>query len=113
MSQIEPSMSHKIKRVSHIQNYVGLSAFQGAPGRLLNGRERLSPYNCVKRKGVKLIPCVNNVNSDDNNEEELTLTQIQFNLNLDHLKESVMNSDIDAVIKASIVLVLNSVMEKE
>jgi putative transposase len=45
--------------------------------------------------------------------EELILTQFQFNLNLDDLKESVMNSDIDAVIKASIVLVLNSVMEKE
>jgi putative transposase len=45
--------------------------------------------------------------------EELIMTQFQFNLNLDHLKESVMNSDIDAVIKASIVLVLNSLMEKE
>jgi putative transposase len=45
--------------------------------------------------------------------EELIMTQIQFNLNLDILKESVMNSDIDAVIKASIVLVLNSVLEKE
>jgi transposase-like protein len=45
--------------------------------------------------------------------EELIMTQIQFNLNLDLLKESVMNSDIDSVIKASIVLVLNSVMEKE
>ncbi len=45
--------------------------------------------------------------------EELIMTQLQFNLNLDHLKESVMNSDIDSVIKASIVLVLNSVMEKE
>lgn len=45
--------------------------------------------------------------------EELIMTQFQFNLNLDLLKESVMNSDIDAVIKASIVLVLNSVMEKE
>lgn len=44
---------------------------------------------------------------------ELIMTQLQFNLNLDNLKESVMNSDIDAVIKASIVLVLNSVMEKE
>ncbi|WP_413305089.1 hypothetical protein AA0X95_02775 [Bacillus sp. 1P10SD] len=41
------------------------------------------------------------------------MTQIQFNLNIDGLKDSVMNSDIDAVIKASIVLVLNSVMEKE
>lgn len=45
--------------------------------------------------------------------EELILTQIQFNLNLDLLKESVMNSDLDSVIKASVILVLNSVMEKE
>jgi putative transposase len=45
--------------------------------------------------------------------EELIMTQIQFNLNLDFLKDSVMNSDMEAVIKASVVLVLNSVMEKE
>jgi putative transposase len=41
------------------------------------------------------------------------MTQLQFNLNLDILKESVMSSDIDSVIKASIVLVLNEFMEKE
>ncbi len=41
------------------------------------------------------------------------MTQVQFNLNIDDLKDSVMNSNIDAVIKASIVLVLNSFMEKE
>ncbi|MCM3706505.1 transposase, partial [Cytobacillus firmus] len=41
------------------------------------------------------------------------MTQLQFNLNLDNLKESVMNSNIDSVIKASIVLVLNEFMEKE
>ena len=41
------------------------------------------------------------------------MTQLQFNLNIDDLKDSVMNSNIDAVIKASIVLVLNSFMEKE
>jgi putative transposase len=41
------------------------------------------------------------------------MTQLQFNLNIEDLKDSVMNSDIDAVVKASIVLVLNSVMEKE
>ena len=35
------------------------------------------------------------------------MTQLQFNLNMDHLKDSVMNSNIDTVIKASIVLVLN------
>jgi putative transposase len=74
---------------------------------------RLSPYNCVKRKRVKSIPFVNNVISDENNVEELIMTHVQFNLNIDDLKDSVMNSEIDAVIKASIVLVLNSVMEKE
>lgn len=41
------------------------------------------------------------------------MTQIQFNLNIEDLKESIMNSDLNAVVKASIVLVLNTVMEKE
>ena len=41
------------------------------------------------------------------------MTQLQFNLNLDHLTESVVNSNIDSVIKASIILVLNEYMEKE
>lgn len=45
--------------------------------------------------------------------EELIMTHLQFNLNINDLKESVMNSDIDAVIKASIVLVLNEFMEQE
>ena len=64
----------------------------------------LSPYNCVKRKRVKLIPLVNNVNSDVNTEEELIMTHLQFNLNIDDLKDSIMNSDLDAVIKSSVVL---------
>jgi putative transposase len=41
------------------------------------------------------------------------MTQLQFNLNLDLLKDSVMNSNIDAVVKSTIVLVLNEYMEKE
>lgn len=41
------------------------------------------------------------------------MTQLQFTLDLDLLKESVMNSTMDAVIKSSIVLVLNEVMETE
>jgi putative transposase len=45
--------------------------------------------------------------------EELIMTQLQFNLNLDHLKDYVVNSNIDAVMKASLVLVLNEFMEKE
>ncbi|WP_153124556.1 IS256 family transposase [Peribacillus tepidiphilus] len=41
------------------------------------------------------------------------MTQLQFNLNMDLLKDSVMNSNIDAVVKSTIVLVLNEYMEQE
>lgn len=41
------------------------------------------------------------------------MTQLQFTLDLDVLKDSVMNSNIDAVVKSAIVLVLNNYMEKE
>lgn len=41
------------------------------------------------------------------------MTQLQFNLNVDHLKESVMNSNIETVVKSTIVLVLNEFMERE
>lgn len=41
------------------------------------------------------------------------MTQLQFNLNVDLLKDSVMNSNIDAVVKSTIILVLNEYMEKE
>lgn len=41
------------------------------------------------------------------------MTQIKFTLNMEDLKEEVMNSGLDAVIKSSLVLVLNEYMEKE
>lgn len=41
------------------------------------------------------------------------MTQIQFNLDLDVLKEAVVNSNIDTVVRSAIVLVLNEYMEKE
>ena len=41
------------------------------------------------------------------------MTQLQFNLNIDHLKESVMNSNMETVLKSTIVLVLNEFMERE
>ncbi|WP_196229983.1 transposase, partial [Heyndrickxia coagulans] len=41
------------------------------------------------------------------------MTHLQFNLNLDVLKEAIMTSDLDAVIKSAVVLVLNEFMEKE
>jgi transposase-like protein len=41
------------------------------------------------------------------------MTQVQFNLNVDVLKEAIVNSNLDMVIKSAIVLVLNEFMEKE
>ncbi|MFS0575643.1 transposase, partial [Sporosarcina sp. 179-K 3D1 HS] len=41
------------------------------------------------------------------------MAQLNFNLDMDILKDSVMNSNIDAVVKSTIVLVLNEYMEKE
>ena len=41
------------------------------------------------------------------------MTQFNFTLDMDILKDSVMNSNIDAVVKSTIVLVLNEYMEKE
>jgi transposase-like protein len=43
----------------------------------------------------------------------IRMTQLQFSLDMDLLKESVMNSNIDTVIKSAVVLVLNEYMEKE
>jgi putative transposase len=43
----------------------------------------------------------------------IIMTQLQFNLDMEVLKESVINSNIETVIKSAIVLVLNEYMEKE
>lgn len=41
------------------------------------------------------------------------MTQLHFTLNPDRLKDAVMNSNIETVVKSTIVLVLNEFMEKE
>jgi putative transposase len=41
------------------------------------------------------------------------MTQLKFTLNMEDLKESVMNSNIETVVKSAIILVLNEFMEKE
>jgi len=41
------------------------------------------------------------------------MTQINLTLNLDNLKDQVLNSDLDSVLKSTLVLVLNEFMEKE
>jgi putative transposase len=43
----------------------------------------------------------------------MNMTPLQFNLNLDDLKDSVMDSSLDHVVKSAIVLILNEYMEKE
>lgn len=43
----------------------------------------------------------------------IKMTQLQFNLDLDSLKEAVINSNIDTVVRSAIVLVLNEYMERE
>jgi putative transposase len=41
------------------------------------------------------------------------MTHLQFNLDLDSLKEAVINSNIETVVRSAIVLVLNEYMERE
>jgi len=41
------------------------------------------------------------------------MTQINLTLNLDNLKDQVLNSNLDSVLKSTLVLVLNEMMEKE
>ncbi|QTC40913.1 IS256 family transposase [Bacillus sp. V3] len=41
------------------------------------------------------------------------MTHLQFNLNFDYLKETVITSNLETVVKSAIVLVLNDYMEKE
>jgi putative transposase len=41
------------------------------------------------------------------------MTQLNFTLDVDLLKDSVLNSNLEAVVKSTIVLVLNEYMEKE
>ena len=41
------------------------------------------------------------------------MTHLQFNLDIELLKEKVMNSEMDSVIKSAVVLTLNAYMEHE
>lgn len=41
------------------------------------------------------------------------MTQVQFNLNVEVLKDAIINSNLDMVIKSAVILVLNEFMEKE
>lgn len=41
------------------------------------------------------------------------MTQVNFSLNIDELKEKVMDSKLDDVLKSALVMVLNEIMLKE
>lgn len=45
--------------------------------------------------------------------EELMMTHLNFSVDMDLLKDSVLNSNMEAVVKSSVVLVLNAYMENE
>src|SRR5699024_3050369 len=45
--------------------------------------------------------------------EELMMTQLQFNLNFEEIKEMIVSANMDEVIKSIVILVLNEYMEKE
>src|SRR5699024_9127723 len=45
--------------------------------------------------------------------EELIMTQLQFNLDFDEIKEKVINSSLDDILKSTIVIVLNEFMKQE
>lgn len=47
------------------------------------------------------------------NKEELIMTQLQFNLNLEEIKDVLVKSNIDEFAKASLVIILNDYMQKE
>src|SRR5690625_615333 len=80
---------------------------------------RLSPYNCVKRnkkdhkKRVILIPYDTMFLTTKTIKEELIMTQLQFNLDFDEIKEKVINSSLDDILKSTIVIVLNEFMKQE
>jgi len=46
-------------------------------------------------------------------QEELMMTQVNFTLNLDELKEKLIQSDLNDFVKSAIVIILNEYMEKE
>lgn len=43
----------------------------------------------------------------------MNMTQINLTLNVDDLKDHLMHSNLDAVVKSSLVLILNQMMESE
>ena len=75
---------------------------------------RLSPYNCVKRK-ESFYALLDTMFSTTINirKEDIKMTQLQFNLDMDVLKDSVLNSNLTTVVKSALILILNEFMEKE
>lgn len=74
---------------------------------------RLRLYNCVKEKGTISPPWYNVFNHENKYREELIVTQINFTLDFDKLKDAVMESELNVIVKSSLVLVLNEYMEME
>src|SRR5699024_5138147 len=79
---------------------------------------RLCPYNCVKdeikshKKRAILIP-YDTMFLTTKTKEELIMTHLQFTLNFEELKEELMATNIDEVLKSTLVIILNEYMKKE
>src|SRR5699024_1866309 len=65
------------------------------------------------KKRVILIPYDKMFLTTKTTKEELIMTQLQFNLDFDEIKEKVVNSSLDDILKSTIVLVLNEFMKQE
>src|SRR5699024_10564166 len=46
-------------------------------------------------------------------EEELIMTHLQFTLNFEELKADLMNTNIDEILKSTLIIILNEYMKKE
>jgi len=79
---------------------------------------RLCPYYCVKeikhsrKKRATLIP-YDTMFLTTKTKEELIMTQLQFTLDFEEIKENLVESDLDEVLKSTLVIILNEYMKKE
>src|SRR5699024_5755752 len=72
----------------------------------------LSPYNCVK-EGQTSTPHVTMFLPKNTVMEREMMTQFNFTLDFDNIKEEIMQSNLNDVVKSTIILVFNQYMEKE
>ncbi|CAG9622551.1 hypothetical protein BACCIP111883_03342 [Sutcliffiella rhizosphaerae] len=68
---------------------------------------------CVKRKAIIIVRVTMCSTKNHSHTEEMIMTTINITINLEQLKAEVEKSSLGSPVKASLALVLNSLMEKE